>query len=144
MEPTSSPQLAQSDAGSALTRAQPVRGHVLVVDDDPGIRGFLQAILESEGFGVAAAADGQAALEQIAARRPDVVLLDLAMPVLDGWQVQARLRAEGLAIPLIFMSAGYDAALEARRHGAAGHLIKPFDADVMLALVCRLAGVPQR
>lgn len=126
--------------GDAPTRPG---GHVLVVDDDPGIRGFLQAILQAEGFTVATAANGQEGLDEVAARRPDVVLLDLAMPVLNGWQFQARLRAQRRDIPVVFMSAGHNAAIEARQHRAAGHLTKPFAVEEMLALVAHLARVPR-
>jgi CheY-like chemotaxis protein len=118
-------------------------GHVLVVDDEPGIRDFLCAVLQAEGYNVAVATDGREALERVAERRPDVVLLDLAMPVMDGWCFQKRLREQGLELPLIFMSAGYDAAEQARLHHAAGHLSKPFEVDDMLAAVHHFAGAPR-
>jgi CheY-like chemotaxis protein len=118
-------------------------GHVLIVDDEPGIRDFLHAVLVSEGYSVAVARDGREALDRVAERLPDVVLLDLAMPVMDGWHFQACLRELRLEVPLIFMSAGYDAEEQARRYQAAGYLSKPFAVEDMLATVQRFAGVPQ-
>jgi CheY-like chemotaxis protein len=132
-----------------ITRRRPVSrtsiktGHVLVVDDEPGIRDFLLATLRAEGFGAATAADGLQALERIAEQRPNVVLLDLAMPVMNGWQFQARLRELGLDIPLIFMSAGYNAREQAERHHAAGYLSKPFEVEEMLAQVLRFVRSPE-
>jgi CheY-like chemotaxis protein len=117
-------------------------GHVLIVDDEAGIRDFLHAILQAEGYSVAVATDGREALDRVAERPPDVVLLDLAMPVMNGWQFQERLRELGLHLPLIFMSAGYDAEEQARLHHAEGHLSKPFEVEDMLRAVGRYAGIP--
>ena len=116
---------------------------VLVVDDDPFIRGFIQATLQAEGYAVAAASNGQEALERIERHPPAMVLLDLSMPVMNGWQLQERLRERGLPIPLVFMTAGYHAQEEAERHGAAGHLAKPFELDELLQVVRRFASGPR-
>jgi len=110
-------------------------GHVLVADDDAGIRAFLTAALESAGYHVTEAVNGAQALRAIGERCPDLLLLDLAMPVMDGWQVQAHLRQGGWSLPVVFMSAGYDAREEARRHHADGYLNKPFDMDDLLNTV---------
>lgn len=116
----------------------PARAFVLVVDDDPGIRGFLEMTLRAEGYGVDVAVNGRAALDRITARRPDVVLLDLAMPEMNGWQVHDYLRDEGLAIPVVYMTAGYSARAEAEAHHADGYLEKPFNVDDLLRIVARL------
>ena len=116
---------------------------VLVVDDDPFIRGFIQATLRAEGYAVATAPNGEEALEHVACHPPAVVLLDLSMPVMNGWQFQQRLREQGTPIPLVFMSAGYHAQEEAERHGAAGHLAKPFELDDLLQVVRRFASGPR-
>ena len=100
--------------------------HVLIVDDDPGIRGFIQMTLQAEGYSVATAANGREALERIAAQRPHVILLDLAMPVMNGWQLHDRLRQLGLSIPVVFMTAGFSARAEAEARRVAGYLAKPF------------------
>ena len=113
--------------------------HVLVVDDDDAIREIVQEILEDEGYHVSTAANGREALAQVAVSPPDVVLLDLNMPVLDGWQTHARLREQQLAIPVVYMTAGQRAQHEAERHQAAGYLAKPFDLAHLLATVERFA-----
>jgi CheY-like chemotaxis protein len=110
---------------------------VLVVDDDAGVRGFVAVVLHTEGYRVLTAVHGAEALECIARQRPDLVLLDLAMPVMDGWQVQRALRDQGVHVPLIFMSAGHNARIEAERHGAHGYLAKPFTAAELLTTVTR-------
>jgi two-component system, OmpR family, response regulator MprA len=70
-------------------------GTVLVVDDDPDVRESLARSLVFEGYVALTAADGRAALQRIAAERPDVVVLDIQMPVLDGLETCRRLRASG-------------------------------------------------
>ncbi len=114
-----------------------------MVDDDPGVRGFVAMVLRAEGYRVLTAADGVEALEWIARQRPDLVLLDLAMPVMDGWQVLHTLRERRVNVPLVFMSAGYNARVEAERHGADGYLGKPFTRAELLAVVARfVSAVP--
>jgi two-component system OmpR family response regulator len=109
--------------------------HVLVVDDDAAIREILAIALEDEGHEVSTAADGAQALERVDERQPDLVLLDLNMPVLDGWQTHARLRTRTPHIPVVFMTAGNVARSEAARHEADGFLPKPFDIDRLLSLI---------
>lgn len=111
--------------------------HILVVDDDTDIRQTIRDILELEGYSIATAADGREALERIADRRPVLVLLDLQMPVMSGWEVLSQLRAEGSGLPVVFMSAGYRARTEAERHNADAHLGKPFEMDELLRIVAR-------
>ena len=79
---------------------------VLVVDDEPGIRSAIRMILELEGYQVLTAGTGEEALGQVARTPPRVVLLDLTMPGLDGWQTHARLKDVAPALPVVFMSAG--------------------------------------
>ncbi len=76
---------------------------ILVVDDDPHIRSVLRFALERDGFTVAEAADGAAALAAVARERPDLVLLDVVMPEMDGTEVCRRLRRDS-AVPVIFLS----------------------------------------
>jgi CheY-like chemotaxis protein len=73
--------------------------HILVVDDDPDIRAIIAHLLELEGFQVTTAANGRAALDQIAHQPPRLVLLDLQMPVLTGWEVLSQLRRAQPAVP---------------------------------------------
>ena len=110
---------------------------VLVVDDDPGIRATLRAILESEGYAVDTAADGVEALERLATRRPHLIVADLQMPRMTGQELLGRLRRLPGHIPVVVMTAGLRAELEAERHGADGFLAKPFELDDLLGLVAR-------
>lgn len=121
------------------THTAPPAGHVLVVDDESATRWTVGEILEEEGFSVATAGDGEEALARIAEHQPDVVLLDLQMPGMDGWQVHAWLKRLALNIPVVFMSAGMRAQVAARTQQAAGYLAKPFDLDDLLAIVRRSA-----
>src|SRR5919201_4945266 len=112
----------------ARTRAGPV---VLVVDDDRGVRELVRATLEAEGYAVreaGSAREGLAALEEEA---PDLVLLDVMMPEVDGWEMLRRVqeRFGAGAIPVIMFSGKVDdqAQQQASAHGAQGFFGKPFD-----------------
>src|SRR5215213_3183900 len=80
-------------------------GAVLLVDDDAPIRRMLERTLGAEGYAVAAVADGGAALAQVERSLPDVIVLDVAMPGMDGLAVTRRLRAKGLAVPILLLTA---------------------------------------
>jgi two-component system response regulator MprA len=110
---------------------------VLVVDDDPGISNSLGRVLRREGYSVALAPDGEAALTSIAGSPPAVVILDVSMPKLDGLSVCRRLRAQGDKTPILLLTARHSlgdrvAGLDA---GADDYLIKPFALDELLARV---------
>jgi PAS domain S-box-containing protein len=92
---------------AALTRIPPQRGRLLVVDDDPQVVDLVRQLLEGEPYEVIAAADGQEALEAISHQRPDIVLLDLLMPRLDGFAVIEHLRqdAQYRQLPVIVLTA---------------------------------------
>jgi two-component system response regulator PrrA len=115
---------------------------ILVVDDDPHIRSVILDVLADEGFVVASAADGRDALAQIAAAAPALVLLDLQMPVLSGWDVLRALRASQARVPVVLMSAGVRVREEAARLQAAGYLAKPFALDDLVAVVERYTRRP--
>ena len=106
---------------------------VLIVDDEPNIRGFLRMVLEDEGYTVETATNGQEALDKVRRCPPDAVLLDLMMPIVDGWSFLATRRtlATECRCPVLVMSAvgGWNMA---RELGASGFLAKPFDVDVLL------------
>ncbi|HZQ39109.1 MAG TPA: response regulator [Dehalococcoidia bacterium] len=112
-------------------------GHLLVVDDDPDIRGVLVLILAGEGWRVITARDGQEALGAIAADPPRLVLLDLSMPIVDGWAVLATLRERCIDVPVIVLTAGTGADAAALTPPAVAALQKPFDVDDLLAAVSR-------
>jgi len=92
---------------TALARIGPPHGRVLVVDDDPRVVDIVRQLLEGEPYEIAAAADGQEALDAIAGQRPDVILLDLLMPRMDGFTVLEHLRQdpEQRSIPVIVLTA---------------------------------------
>jgi two-component system response regulator PrrA len=100
---------------------------VLVVDDDRGIREALRRGLEVAGFAVRDVSDGEAALGEIAARPPAVVVLDVAMPGIDGVEVVRRLRADGLTLPVCMLSARdeVDDRVAGLAAGADDYVVKP-------------------
>lgn len=110
---------------------------IVVADDDPDIRRLVAEILRDEGYRVLVAANGQEALALVRARAPALVLLDLQMPLLNGWEVLEQLRREDIRVPVVFMTAAYRARVEAERHRVAGFLAKPFDVDDLLAVVAQ-------
>jgi CheY-like chemotaxis protein len=117
-----------------MTSAQ---GYILVVEDDPSVRDVVTEALELAGYRVRAVGDGRQALEIVGQERPLVVLLDLMMPGLDGWQAQERLAELAPDVPLIVMSALARAQARADRYRAAGYLPKPFNIDELLDVVER-------
>lgn len=110
---------------------------VLVVDDDPSVRTLLEMVLEVEGFEVRCAPDGVAALEMIAAARPDVVLVDVMMPGLDGRALTRQLRTDPATadLPVVICSALADDAdqWDAWASGANSFVAKPFDVTRLVA-----------
>ena len=109
---------------------------VLVVDDDESIRDLVEMALSAEGHQVMTAPDGAAALEAIAVSPPDVILLDMKMPVMDGWAfARAYREAPGPHAPIVVVTAAQDAASRAAEVAADGHLPKPFDLDELFRVV---------
>jgi two-component system KDP operon response regulator KdpE len=122
-----------ADEGSPVTTQTPL---VLVVEDEPQMRRFLRASLETHGYRLVECATGADALAQAAARSPDVILLDLGLPDLDGLEVTERLR-EWTRIPIIVLSARGqdDDKIKALDAGADDYLTKPFSAGELLARI---------
>ena len=112
---------------------------VLVVDDDPTILRLLQVNLEMEGYEVQTASDGSQALDQIRAVEPDLVLLDVMMPQLDGWHVCEQVRNDpDLAhVPVVFLSARAQNSDRdrGRQAGADAYITKPFDPLALVELI---------
>lgn len=120
-------------------------GPILVVDDDWQMRDVLQQVLEDEGFTVETAADGQQALEQVVLNRPALLVLDMGLPLVDGFGVAAGLReAYADPPPIVVVTADGRAAEKARQVRAVGYLSKPFDLERLCAVVrASLAGHSQ-
>jgi len=112
---------------------------VLVVDDDPSIRGTVSEVLDFEGYAVLTAANGVEALQSIDERRPSLVLLDMRMPVMDGWAFARELKARGLKVPLLVMTAANNAREWAEEIEADAYVAKPFDLSELVAAVEILA-----
>ncbi len=108
---------------------------ILVVDDEPDIRVTVSAMLEIEGYDVAEAPNGAAALAAIEQRLPDIILLDMRMPILDGWGFAAELRRRGHQTPIVVMTAARDAARWAGDIAAAAFVAKPFGYDDLISAV---------
>lgn len=110
---------------------------VLVVEDDPAVRASLERSLEFEGYTVVAAADGEAGLAAVAAHRPDLVLLDIGLPRVDGLEVCRRLRAAGDDVPVLMLTARESTGDRVRGldAGADDYLPKPFALEELLARV---------
>lgn len=115
---------------------------ILIADDDPTIIKLLQVNLEMEGYGVITAFDGQDALDKAMERRPDLIVLDIMMPRLDGWAAREALAAEPdlAGIPVIFLSALAQQADLRRGHeaGVAEYVTKPFDPTALLDIIAQI------
>ncbi len=118
---------------------------ILVVDDDPSIRGFLAEALADEGYDVQTASNGQEALAVVSQWQPDVILLDLMMPVMDGWGFrEAQRRIERLAaVPIIVLSATRDLPARAEQLEPAQVFSKQIDLDTLLTTIQEMTGRPR-
>ena len=113
---------------------------VLIVDDDETIRSILAETLKGEGYRVDEASNGEKGLERVRAAVPDLILLDIVMPVLDGYQFLEQLQREHttLEIPIVLLSATHALPETAHAVGVKAVLTKPFDVGVLLAIADRL------
>jgi len=110
---------------------------ILLVEDDPDARDEMASILRREGYDVVAVGDGQEALEMVRRETPALILLDLMMPVMDGFEFRVRqMQDPALAgIPIIVLSGGWDVQRKAATLGASACLQKPVDPSRLLAMV---------
>jgi CheY-like chemotaxis protein len=108
-----------------------VRANILIVEDDPDILSSLAEVLREEGFEVETAANGYQALARLESRQPDLIFLDLMMPLMDGWKFMevARQRFPTMSAPVVLLSAVHNLTDEARRLGVSAFLPKPFDLE---------------
>lgn len=110
---------------------------ILVVDDDPDIRDVIAETLADEGFSVLTFGDGEAAVTMALENPPGLIVLDLMMPKMSGWQVINALQAtpRGASIPIILVSASRDLDRAAHKSKVAAYLAKPFDLDSLVRVV---------
>ncbi|MBU1125720.1 MAG: response regulator [Candidatus Omnitrophica bacterium] len=112
---------------------------ILVVDDEPHIVMLVQSRLMAEGYDVVTSSDGQDALEKVRQSKPDLIILDLSLPVMDGFQVCSALRADSVtaAIPIVMLTAHRDAQdiTKATELGAVSYVQKPFKAEILLGII---------
>jgi len=118
-------------------RSGPVTSKLLVVDDEPNIRDLLAASLRFAGFEVVTAADGRSALRAVEAEQPDLIVLDVMLPDMDGYTVTRRLRERGGQVPVLFLTA--KDATEDKVHGLTvggdDYVTKPFSLEEVVARI---------
>jgi DNA-binding response OmpR family regulator len=121
-----------------LVRGEPsVSGSILVVDDDPNLRELLRIHLSNAGYDVVVAKDGLEAGYGLLRSRPDLIISDVNMPHLDGFEFVAAMRAESQFrdIPVIFLTSAGEGEHRGRELGAVSYVAKPVRADKLLSLV---------
>ncbi len=117
------------------------KGPVLVVDDDADMLAMVEMVLGAEGYRVVTAANGEEALARIAVEMPALILLDMRMPVMDGWRFADIFRTRyGNKTPIIVMTAAENARARAAEIKADGPLPKPFDLEDLFSCVRRAVG----
>ena len=121
-----------------LDSGQPIR--VLVVDDDPRLVMAMSDVLVAEGYETKTAQNGEVAIRQVAAFSPHVMLLDMEMPKMDGFDVLRWLKKNGIQVPVVIASNNDD--VSAKELGAVAKLPKPFDLDQLLAALASALGKP--
>ena len=129
----------QFEAGAKAT----IPKRILVVDDEPSVRRLLTDLFDTEGYLVSEAADGMRGLDVLRETCPDLVILDLMMPVMNGWTFAAECRRTGVCrgMPIIAISAMFDmhsSAHALHSLGVRAFLPKPFDLEVLRSLVAML------
>lgn len=113
--------------------------HLLLVDDEPGLRDAVQAYLEDSGFSVDVASNAQAGWEQLEAHKPELVITDIMMPQVDGYQFLAQMRGDPRFkdLPVVFLTAKGMTRdrIQGHKAGVDAYLSKPFDPDELVAIV---------
>jgi CheY-like chemotaxis protein len=133
---------SRENRGDSIARMAATKKRILICDDDPAILRVLQVNLEIEGYDVLPAQNGEQAVEVATEERPDLVILDIMMPRLDGYQACERLKAneDTKDIPVVFLSAKAQQSdiQRGKDYGVAEYLTKPFDPMDLLGVVERL------
>ncbi|MFH1416323.1 MAG: response regulator [Elusimicrobiota bacterium] len=113
---------------------------ILVVDDNPTMIVMLESLLLNKGYEVITEQTGESAIESACTLLPDLVILDVALPDIDGWEVSRRLKADAITsrIPILVLTGKMTAnehEVESFEAGADDYVLKPFDTDVLLARI---------
>jgi DNA-binding NtrC family response regulator len=116
---------------------------VLVVDDDSSVRDSMKKVLESADFEVLLAGDGQEAVEQARPGHVDLLLLDIGLPIRNGWDAFAQITAANPCLPIIIITGHSDQYPAASAAGASAFMEKPLDANQLLATIKRLLAEPK-
>jgi len=121
---------------------------LLLVDDDPAMRRMTETLLTADGYRVIVAVHGRDAIQRLRERCPDLIVLDLDMPVMDGWQFRHAQRflpdKDRAAVPVLLMTGEHDAPSQANALHAVGVIAKPFDPDDLLDAVSAAIKRPDR
>jgi DNA-binding response OmpR family regulator len=128
--------LTVADAGADAGR--PGRGSILVVDDEPSVAEIASRYLDRAGYATHTASDGAAAMDAATVHRPDLIVLDVKLPRIDGLEVMRRLRAEDRTRPAVILLSGRDGELDrviGLRSGADDYIVKPFSPAELVARV---------
>ena len=120
----------------------PMKKTILVADDDPAVRRMLCRVLAGENYDVLAARDGQEAVEMCRADRVDLVLLDLSLPLKNGWEILERLSAENPCVPVIIITAQPNQIFPALASGVGALMEKPLDLPKLLRTIHELLEEP--
>jgi CheY-like chemotaxis protein len=116
---------------------------ILVVEDDLDLLGLEEMLLQDAGYRVRTASHGLQALERVAEEMPGLILLDMRMPVMNGWEFAREFRSRhGRACPIVVVTSAENAKLRAKEIEAEGWLAKPFDLDDVLRMVARFVSQP--
>jgi len=117
--------------------SDPVTASVLIVDDDPFICDAVQLILTGAGYTVRSANSGASAIETVPTLMPDLILLDVRMPGINGLETLTALRRAGVVVPILMMTADNSPATlqDVMSLGGSGYVQKPFDADGLVARI---------
>jgi CheY-like chemotaxis protein len=116
---------------------------ILVIEDDLDLLGLVELLLRDAGYRVRTASDGLQALERVSEEMPGLILLDMRMPVMNGWEFAHEFRARhGRACPIVVVTAAENAQLRAAEVEAEAWLAKPFDLDDVLRTVARFISQP--
>ncbi len=121
---------------------------IMIADDEEDIKVVMQLFLESKGYDIVTAFDGLDTIEKAKSEHPDLILLDVMMPVIDGFEVCKRLKADPatFAIPIIMVSAASHAESKQRglEAGAVDYVVKPFEPELLAQRVLETLGDAQR